>query len=138
MGWANLRGRRKHLGLTLKELGEKCGMSPCYISELERGVYEGRKAQETQERILAVLTDLDMKQRASTMWPPRPERKFEPGRAYLVEDQPLRYLRKEGKHHLFRGPGGGWLTAFTDAQLVGATILETKRRRKRVEQAGRV
>ena len=29
-------------------------MSPCYISELERGVYEGRKAQETQERILAV------------------------------------------------------------------------------------
>ncbi len=138
MGRANLRRRRNHLGLTLKELGKECGMSPSYISELERGVYGGGEALETQERILAVLTDLDMKQRASTMWHSRPERKFEPGRAYLVEDQQLRYLRKEGKHHLFRGPGGGWLTAFTDAQFVGVTIREIKRRRQSVEQADRV
>ncbi|MBQ7262718.1 MAG: transcriptional regulator [Synergistaceae bacterium] len=31
------------------------------------------------------------------------------------------YLRKEGVHHMFRGPGG-WLTAWTDAQLVGKRV----------------
>lgn len=131
----DLRGLRSRLGLSLRELGEECGMSPSYISELERGVYGGGEA---LERILAVLEGLDMRQRMSTMWHSRLERKFEPGRAYLVEDQPLRYLRKEGKHHLFRGPGGGWLTAFTDAQFVGVTIREIKRRRQSVEQADRV
>ena len=31
------------------------------------------------------------------------------------------YLRKEGIHHVFRGPGG-WLTTWTDAQLVGKRV----------------
>ena len=31
------------------------------------------------------------------------------------------YLRKEGSHHVFRGPGG-WLTTWTDAQLVGKRV----------------
>ena len=31
------------------------------------------------------------------------------------------YLRKEGVHHVFKGPGG-WLTTWTDAQLVGKKV----------------
>ena len=38
-------------------------------------------------------------------------------------DRPLvaTYLRKEGIHHVSRGPGG-WLTTWTDAQLVGMVV----------------
>ena len=34
------------------------------------------------------------------------------------------FLRKEGKHHVFREARGGWTRTYTDAQLVGKKILE--------------
>ncbi len=34
----------------------------------------------------------------------------------------LRFLRNEGRHHIFQSQNGGWLTCYTDAQLVDAVI----------------
>mgnify|MGYP007070251039 CR=1 FL=1 len=36
----------------------------------------------------------------------------------------FRYLRKDGKHHVFREINCGWTRTYTDAQLVGKKILE--------------
>ena len=34
------------------------------------------------------------------------------------------YLRKEGKHHVFREERGGWTRTYTDVQLIGKKIQE--------------
>ena len=34
------------------------------------------------------------------------------------------YLRKEGKHHVFREERGGWIRTYTDNQLIGKYIKE--------------
>ena len=57
------------------------------------------------------------------------------GKTYFINDTPkqssdernyLVYLRKEGKHHMFRNYLGGWITCFTDPQLIGKSIKEVK------------
>ncbi|MBQ7263771.1 MAG: hypothetical protein IJR14_08650, partial [Synergistaceae bacterium] len=64
--------------------------------------------------------------------PPPPTYTFTPKTRYVIHDGPSRdrsfwrpltvtYLRKEGQHHVFRG-GQGWLTTWTDAQLVGKRV----------------
>lgn len=34
------------------------------------------------------------------------------------------YLRKDGKHHVFREASGGWIRTYTDFQLIGKNIQE--------------
>lgn len=34
------------------------------------------------------------------------------------------FIRKDGKHHMFREARGGWTRTYTDAQLVGKKIEE--------------
>ena len=34
------------------------------------------------------------------------------------------YLRKEGRHHMFREERGGWIRTYTDNQLIGKYIKE--------------
>ena len=34
------------------------------------------------------------------------------------------YLRKEGKHHIFREERGKWIRTYTDIQLMGKNIQE--------------
>ena len=36
------------------------------------------------------------------------------------------YLRKEGRHHIFREKRGGWIRTYTDTQLMGKKIKEVK------------
>ena len=36
------------------------------------------------------------------------------------------YLRKEGRHHMFREKRGGWIRTYTDTQLMGKKIKEVK------------
>ena len=36
------------------------------------------------------------------------------------------YLRKEGKHHIFREERGKWTRTYTDVQLLGKQIQEVK------------
>ena len=36
------------------------------------------------------------------------------------------YLRKEGKHHIFREERGGWIRTYADIQLIGKNIQEVK------------
>lgn len=45
---------------------------------------------------------------------------FEPGAIYEIDDHRLRFLRKEGIHHIFQSAVRGvkWLTSYTDSQLV--------------------
>ena len=38
----------------------------------------------------------------------------------------FRYERKEGIHHMFREIHGGWSRTYTDAQLIGKTIMEVE------------
>ena len=34
------------------------------------------------------------------------------------------FLRKDGKHHIFRELNGGWTRTYTDAQLIGKSVTE--------------
>ena len=34
------------------------------------------------------------------------------------------YLRKEGRHYIFREERGGWIRTYTDIQLIGKNIQE--------------
>ncbi len=38
----------------------------------------------------------------------------------------FRYVKKEGIHHMFREIRGGWSRTYTDAQLIGKTIMEVQ------------
>ena len=38
----------------------------------------------------------------------------------------LEYLGKKSKHHMFRSVKGGWITAYTDAQLLDTTLTEVQ------------
>lgn len=49
---------------------------------------------------------------------------FTPGGKYNIGGMMFRFMRKVGPHHLFRHIGGGWLTCWTDAQLVGVEVKE--------------
>ena len=55
------------------------------------------------------------------------------GKKYVITDSPIKildevkmlvYLKKDGKHHMFRNYLGGWITCYTDQQLIGKTIKE--------------
>ena len=57
------------------------------------------------------------------------------GKKYLIADSPIKildevkmlvYLKKDGKHHMFRNYLGGWITCYTDQQLIGKTVEEVK------------
>lgn len=65
---------------------------------------------------------------------------FSKGKRYSIYDSPganldnfnpttgagciFLYLRKDGKHHIFREERGGWTRTYTDVQLMGKTIRE--------------
>ena len=59
-----------------------------------------------------------------------PPIRFEAGEVILISvpnSSPmlLRYLGKRGRHHLFVSVPGGWLTAYTDQQLIGERYRRT-------------
>lgn len=61
--------------------------------------------------------------------PQLPKWQFIKGQKYQIEayfrtTAILRFLRDEGIHHIFQSLGGGWLTSYTDPQLVGICIAE--------------
>ena len=125
---AELRRRREELGLTRAELAWDAGISEGHVRDLERGRSGGSTG--CWVKIRKAL-GMAMPERL----PRKLKREFEPGVKYrfipdtrtglrdllpnpLDDVLRLRYLRKEGAHHVFQSRGG-WLMSWTDAQLVG-------------------
>jgi len=48
--------------------------------------------------------------------------RFEPGKKYVIGEERVKYLRKEGEHHVFVSVSGGWRTSWTDMQLAGEEV----------------
>ena len=141
-----IKQRRKELGLTAKQLSQNVGLATSSVSEIERGRVRGKE--ETIRKLAEALglsyydirkaqDDIEIQNLI------RPnnavfERTFKPGKLYRLElgtikgygtlaraeHETLRYTRKSGKHHMFKHPTGGWLTSFTDTQLIGVVITE--------------
>ena len=98
-----------------------------------------RKAKERQERKAKELAELRAKMKHS----------FTEGQSYFIFDSGnaktdsddfesndmkpetgkgciFVYLRKEGRHHIFREKRGGWIRTYTDTQLMGKKIKKVK------------
>lgn len=137
MDWKGLRKRQNDLKVSHRELANRTGYSYSTV----KNAFSGAGTEACWRRLAAAL-GLDVP-------PPPPREKknagaqekkeeapaFVPGGKYAVrrvavstgvaeadgKEQRLRYLRKEGKHHVFQCLAASWLTTFTDQQLIGMT-----------------
>lgn len=146
MNREDLRGERKERGWTQAELGRKVGVSAAHIGDIECGRATG--APELWERIeLAFAKEEEEDQE---FWPEQlrigetvhcvlKRWEFTPGKKYSFRPPTklddlrnlgggvggatlrLKYLRKEGVHHVFQA-SSGWLMTWTDAQLAGWNV----------------
>ncbi|MBQ7262156.1 MAG: helix-turn-helix transcriptional regulator [Synergistaceae bacterium] len=139
--WNDLDEIRKDKGFSLKEASRLAGYSENAMGNVING---HTSASPKLWRALCELLGVDAppptvvpqrkvhEERAfvPAVTPKDVKSTFEEGKRYVIRENeryndhvPLKYLRKEGVHHMFCGPGG-WLTAWTDAQLVGKKIEE--------------
>ncbi|MBQ9527249.1 MAG: helix-turn-helix transcriptional regulator [Fretibacterium sp.] len=132
-----VRQKRLKLGLTKKEIARKIGLTYRTIKNIESlGNRGGDKTIRRLAKILGLPFDdiraeqdrlrpigaaqKDVRRSKTVFAKPRPE--FMPGEIYSLDMETLQSVRKEGIHHMFMSPSGGWLTSYTDAQLIGVYI----------------
>ena len=126
---AAIRAARIEKKLRQDDLAAWTGLNVATISAVENG----RRASKMTMNILmgAVGLELDLPDglaetgsRIKVATIPTLKRwKFEPGRGYYIGGKKLRFLRDVGMNHLFQS-SIGWLTCWTDAQLVGVEVKE--------------
>lgn len=141
MDWAGLRETRKNLGVSYQELAGRTGYSYSHVKNAMGGnSVAGGKLYNALTKALGVDEPYNGPKRQGGARRPQPQKEaapaqFTPGKKYTIQrvaastgcavaDEGglrLRYLRKEGKHHVFQSPSASWLTTFTDQQLVGMT-----------------
>lgn len=125
-----LRALREARGWTCTRLAELASTTKRAVSALEQGKNVADAG--ARERIMAVLADPDAEKKVEIAtipirWAPPVSFAFEVGKAYrFTRSTRMRYVRKEGKHHIFKSPSGGWSTAYTDAQLIGMGVQAAK------------
>ena len=145
MTWEDLDEIRKSKGLSRKATSRLAGYGENAMGNAINGY---SRASNKLWRALCELLGVDAPQpkeapprKVSAAPAPKPVTEppryvaptFVKGKRYEISEQSHRpdiarpvtgtYLRKEGKHHVFKGPGG-WLTTWTNAQLVGKRIEE--------------
>ena len=151
MDRADLRWMRGERGWTQAELGRKVGVSGAHIGDIECGRSAG--SLELWERLERTFDEekFDEEEEDQEFWPEQlrigetvhcvlKRWEFTPGKKYSfrpptkLDDlrnlgggfgEPLRlkYLRKEGVHHVFQA-ASGWLMTWTDAQLAEEEVEE--------------
>ena len=125
-----LRALREARGWTCTRLAELASTTQRSVTALEQGKNVADAG--ARERIMAALADPDAEKKAKIAtipirWVSPVSFAFEVGKAYLFAKlTQMRYVGKEGKHHIFKSPSGGWATAYTDAQLIGMGVQATK------------
>lgn len=141
-----MRERRETLGLTQREVARWAGCSAAFYGRVEKG--QRRAGDELRRRLDAVLNEEQVRERrvseeAQTrraLWPLAQikEWHFVPGKVYRLgrvfssddggrdpydKGTKLRYLGKQGVHHIFQSTKAGWLTSYTDVQLMGVHVM---------------
>ena len=138
---------RKKLGLSLQMIANYVGVSVGHVGKIEHGWKAGSDGLIAD--IAALLRvdyrDIREEQREKNVLPVeqrptvsvKPAYEFKAGKLYKflvggrhgekISRERLRFIRDEGKHHVFQHPVGGWVTCFTDPQLCGAKIKEQSR-----------
>ena len=131
----NLAARRKELGLTQAQVSKEIKVSNTTLVDIEAGRFrcKDKTALSSLAKLLGipyedVSTAAQNNSGAQVHVKKLCKRKFIPNLSYrfqiddVHEDKILRYVRKEGVHHIFQSPLGGWLICFTDRQLIGVEI----------------
>ncbi len=138
-----LRELRFILGLSQKQIADKIGVSIHSVIKCETWNITGKRSPNFA-KIKDYLETVNLealvreKQKARYL-------SFIQGHSYIITASPRKkikpimgivdgpcwdrdyvfiYLRKDGKHHVFKEARGGWTRTYTDAQLVGKKILE--------------
>ena len=148
----NLRDLRRTLGLSQHDLAMKIGVSEGAVNYFENNRYTKNCNSRARMKINAFIDNFNNNHDASVAphpildVPAHSEKKttfsFSKGKRYSIFDSSngkgeadyikpetgkgciFVYLRKEGKHHIFREERGGWIRTYTDIQLIGKNIQE--------------
>ena len=142
---------RRTLALSQHDLALKIGVSEGAVNYFENNRYTKNCNSRARMKINAFIDNFNGIHDASTP-PPHPDEhahsekkttfSFSKGKRYFIFDSGngkgeadyikpetgkgciFVYLRKEGKHHIFREERGGWIRTYTDIQLIGKNIQE--------------
>ena len=141
-----LRQLRLTLGLSQRDLAQKIGVSANAVNNFEHGAYSQNGRSEVSNKIQSFIDNIDDNLPQPLYDVHAPSEKiafsFSNGKRYYIFDSGnakgeadyirpetgkgcvFVYLRKEGKHHIFREQHGGWTRTYTDVQLMGKKIQE--------------
>ena len=120
-----LRNIRLSLHLTQEEVAHFIGVSDNYISKAENGTLKLLTPSDILCRIQNFIDNNKhqvalIQEHSYSISDIKPQE-----RAKALEHECiLRYLGKQGKHHVFKSVRGGWSRTYTDAQLIGKFIQE--------------
>ena len=146
MEWDGLRDARKERGMTAQRLALRAGYSLSHVKNVESGRVSGSRAfwfalmdalgmdepppegtppyRQYHRRDTEPDDGWELGGATPSEWGTLSPRTFEPGRKYKIgHGGALRYLRKDGAHHVFQS-AAGWLATWTDAQLAEEDIGE--------------
>ena len=147
----NLRQLRMTLGLSQHDLAQRIGVSEGAVNHFEHNHYSKNGNSKARMKIQSFIDNFNENHDASIPTSPihdkhAPSEKitfgFSKGKRYFIVDSGngyreadcikpetgkgcvFVYLRKEGKHHIFREERGKWIRTYTDIQLMGKNIQE--------------
>ena len=135
-----LRQLRLTLGLSQHDMAQKIGVSEGAVNHFEHYHYPTNGKSKARMKIQSFIDNFNGNLPPSPHHEHVPSGKiafsFSKGKRYRIfikssdnvktveADCIFIYLRKEGKHHIFREARGGWTRTYTDAQLLGKHIQE--------------
>ena len=134
-----LKNLRLSLGLSQAQMAEKIGVSDKSIWRFERETANTNYSQ-AKEKIRSFLDDALRRAEDNNNLV---SHSFVKGACYSIFDSGngtkdtyetmnpttgkgciFIYIRKDGKHHIFREQRGGWIRTYTDVQLMGKHVQE--------------
>ena len=138
MEWKDILSAKEERGLTWDQLSHRAGYRPNTVRNAVWGcgTRSGRlwatlmdvlglneeMPEDTPPPRRARTTPAKTEPKTSSPWTELKRHEFQPGKKYEIRGgTKLKFLRKEGIHHVFQGPGG-WLETWTDAQLAGVEV----------------
>ena len=141
-----LRRLRMTLGLSQRDMAQRIGVSERAVNYFEHNSYSKNGNSKAKIKILSFIDNFNGYLPTSCIDEQHTSEKihftFSKGKRYFIFDSDngrgeadyikpetgkgciFVYLRKEGKHHIFREERGKWIRTYTDVQLMGKHIQE--------------
>lgn len=140
-----LKRLRATLGLTQHDLAQRIGVSESSVHYFEAGKHSEGFTSGARAKIMVYMKAHENNENWELTLPAErksvPDFSFNKGSRYRICDSELGfagdtfnpltgngcvfiYLRKDGKHHIFREQRGGWTRTYTNVQLMGKKIKE--------------